>query len=293
MSSKATTRSSSSKGNSKTSPAAKNDLANKYLIFYNVASGLAWAYVLIFALIHITNIDGRAAQVASSGPVTASSYVGKLLSSSASFLRSASSATKAHSRWWLPGFLQAPVARMATVYGRVGPQVALVQSFAVLEVAHVALGLVRSSLPTTAMQVTSRLLLVWAVVEQSATARANPAFASMIIAWSFSEIIRYSFYTFNLLGLQPPQWLVLVRYSAFYVLYPIGAGSEWFLTWISLPNSSPVPGFRSWYQGAWGFLDYLRGIMVLVWAPALYVLFTYMMGQRRKVLGGGRKLKDN
>ena len=121
MSSKATTRSSSSRGNSKTStwakftdrirvptkarlplgPAAKNDLANKYLIFYNVASGLAWAYVLIFALIHITNIDGRAAQVASSGPVTASSYVGKLLSSSASFLRSASSATKAHSRWWL------------------------------------------------------------------------------------------------------------------------------------------------------------------------------------------------
>lgn len=191
MSSKATTRSSSSRGNSKTStwakftdrirvptkarlplgPAAKNDLANKYLIFYNVASGLAWAYVLIFALIHITNIDGRAAQVASSGPVTASSYVGKLLSSSASFLRSASSATKAHSRWWLPGFLQAPVARMATVYGRVGPQVALVQSFAVLEVAHVALGLVRSSLPTTAMQVTSRLLLVWAVVEQSATVR--------------------------------------------------------------------------------------------------------------------------
>ena len=98
-------------------------------------------------------------------------------------------------------------------------------------------------------------------------ARTNPAFASMIIAWSFSEIIRYSFYTFNLLGLQPPQWLVWIRYSAFYVLYPIGAGSEWFLTWISLPNSSPVPGFRSWYQGAWGFMDYLRGIMVLVWAP--------------------------
>lgn len=182
---------------------------------------------------------------------------------------------------------------MATTYGRVGPQTALVQSFAVLEVAHVALGIVRSSLPTTAMQVTSRLLLVWAVVEQSAAARASPVFASMIIAWSLSEIIRYSFYTFNLLGLQPPQWLIWIRYSAFYVLYPIGAGSEWYLTWISLPNSSPVPGFRSWYQGAWGVFDYLRGIMVLVWAPALYVLFTYMMGQRRKVLGGGRKLKDS
>ncbi|KAG1844811.1 hypothetical protein DFJ58DRAFT_631646, partial [Suillus subalutaceus] len=41
-----------------------------------------------------------------------------------------------------------------------------VQSLAALEVLHVLLGFVRSPFPTTVVQVSSRLVLVWGIVER-------------------------------------------------------------------------------------------------------------------------------
>lgn len=31
----------------------------------------------------------------------------------------------------------------------------------------------------------------------------NPIYASMVLAWSVTEVIRYAFYAFNVLGLEP------------------------------------------------------------------------------------------
>ena len=42
----------------------------------------------------------------------------------------------------------------------------MVQSFAILEIIHSLLGWVRSPVPTTAMQVASRLILVWGIAER-------------------------------------------------------------------------------------------------------------------------------
>ena len=53
--------------------------------------------------------------------------------------------------------------RAGGAYAAVGQQTALVQSAAALEVLHVLLGWVRSPLPTTLMQVASRLYSVWGV----------------------------------------------------------------------------------------------------------------------------------
>ena len=55
------------------------------------------------------------------------------------------------------------VARAAGAYAEVGAATAFVQSFAALEVLHVLLGLVRSPLVTTLIQVGSRLYLVWGI----------------------------------------------------------------------------------------------------------------------------------
>ena len=55
--------------------------------------------------------------------------------------------------------------RATTAYSAVGPATAFVQSAAVLEVLHAWLGWVRSPVQTTAMQVSSRLFLVWGVTE--------------------------------------------------------------------------------------------------------------------------------
>jgi very-long-chain (3R)-3-hydroxyacyl-CoA dehydratase len=68
----------------------------------------------------------------------------------------------------LPTFLQPVYRRSMTTYGRIGGTVAIVQTCALLEVAHTLLGWVRSPLQTTVMQVASRLWIVWGIVQQFA-----------------------------------------------------------------------------------------------------------------------------
>lgn len=51
-------------------------------------------------------------------------------------------------------------------YKSLGPAVVWTQTGALLEVVHAALGMVKSSPVTVAMQVASRIWMVWGVVEQ-------------------------------------------------------------------------------------------------------------------------------
>jgi len=222
---------------------------------------------------------------------------------------------------YLPPSLIPYFLRACTAYGNVGERTAWVQTLAVLEIVHVLLGFVKSAIQTTVMQVFSRLALVWYIAENFEVvsfastllvldllvflslyveiifqARNNPLYSSMVLAWSVTEIIRYTFYAISLFT-EVPYPLLYLRYTTFYILYPIGAGSEAFLIYSTLPSGS------SWTLG-----DYFRGIMFLVWWPceylyasrttvnvdffffflALYVLYTHMMKQRRRVLGSGQ-----
>lgn len=85
------------------------------------------------------------------------------------------------------------------------------------------------------MQVASRLLLVWAIVNTFplATSR-SPAYASMLTAWSATEVIRYSFFAINLSTSQVPDTLKWLRYNTFFVLYPLGISSECWLVYSSI-----------------------------------------------------------
>ncbi|GJJ06240.1 hypothetical protein Clacol_000430 [Clathrus columnatus] len=182
---------------------------------------------------------------------------------------------------WLP-FLE----RAKTAFTAVGWQVAVVQSFAILEVLHALLGWVRSPLTTTAMQVSSRLILVWAIADRFESARYNPIYTSMVFSWSITEIIRYTFYALNKLEFEP-RWLLWLRYTTFYILYPTGAGSEAGLIYSTLPYRQ---AWANWSEG-----DLIRGLLFCIWWPGLYVMYTYMIKQRRKVLGKvrseGQKIK--
>lgn len=78
----------------------------------------------------------------------------------------------------------------------------------------------------------------------------------MILAWSITEVVRYAFYEFALLGVDVPilTWAryvhnevrqailtnITCRYNLFIILYPIGASSEAFLSLSTLPPLSSL-----------------------------------------------------
>jgi len=249
-----------------------------YLVAYNIVSTLGWGYVLILTLIHVFNLDGKSDILSTPAGRTATSLLTDMFFTSSS---------KVESR--LPLFLKPIYHRSMTTFSRIGLQTAFVQTFAILEVVHVLLGWVKSPLSTTVMQVSSRLFLVWGVTEQFPEVRSNPLYTSMVLAWSITEVIRYSFYSFNLLG-KNPYPLLWLRYTTFFVLYPIGASSEAFVNYASLPKSSPLPLFL---QGSWKLSDSIRGLLFVIWWPGLYVMYTHMMAQRRRVLIPGKNLKKD
>jgi len=121
---------------------------------------------------------------------------------------------------------------------------------------------------------------VWAITERSENAQFHPLYATMILSWSITEVIRYAFYACSLLSLEP-KFLTYLRYTTFYILYPLGAGSEAFLIFATVPNWGELLSSSSsfWAVG--------RLVMFLIWWPGLYVMYTHMIVQRKRVLGGG------
>lgn len=93
-------------------------------------------------------------------------------------------------------------------------------------------------------------------------------YITLCLSWSITEIIRYSYYASNLTG-GVPYFLTWLRYTTFYVLYPTGVASEVYLIILSLNEA----GF---YYG-WA----LR-IILVVYIPGFYMLYTYMIKQRKK-----------
>ena len=131
----------------------------------------------------------------------------------------------------------------------------------------------------------------------------------MVLAWSVTEVIRYPFYALSLLGINS-NLLLWLRYTTFYVLYPLGASSEAFLILATLPQGfipSYTPAFAPKPLENWSLDQYVRGGLFLIWwpgktplqsavgfaygrdIPGLYAMYTYMIGQRKKVLSSPKQ----
>ncbi|KAH7354131.1 tyrosine phosphatase-like protein [Plectosphaerella cucumerina] len=147
------------------------------------------------------------------------------------------------------------------------------QTAAGMEILHSLFGIVRSPFLTTLMQVLSRFLLVWGVVFPFPWLAQSPVYSSMLLAWSITEVIRYSYFALNLSGLQPKA-LVWLRYNTFFVLYPIGILSECTLVYMA---AEPLKMFGE-------LAPYISYIILAIYVPGSYVLYTYMMKQRSKVM---------
>ncbi|KAF9515542.1 hypothetical protein BS47DRAFT_1372006 [Hydnum rufescens UP504] len=245
-----------------------------YLFAYNALSTTGWAYVLYITVSHILG-GTPAPPINPTAAETARNAIQRLITKIPLTLRNATPLTQAK----------------VQIYNAMPPLLLTCASpeLAILEVVHVFLGLVRSPLGTTAMQVASRLTLVWGIVENFAETRTNPIYASMVTAWSIAEIIRYTFYALALLGYEP-YIMQYIRYTAFWVNYPVGASSEAFLM------LSTVPPLATLFSGSWTIKEYTspRPFHFLVacftlmyfmyFLSGLYIMMSHMARQRRKVL---------
>lgn len=149
-----------------------------------------------------------------------------------------------------------------------------VQTLAIMEVVHPAVGLVRTGVFLTFLQVLSRQLVVWGQLHPFPTetiANNGALFSMMIAAWSITEVIRYTSYALKLLDIEIKP-LTFLRYTLFIVLYPAGVTGELSCLFAS--------GWPLWAKDL-AILTYLVGF------PPLYF---HMWAQRKKVLNPRKPL---
>lgn len=154
----------------------------------------------------------------------------------------------------------------------------IIQSFALIEVYNSFAGYVRSPILTTLSQVASRLLVVFGIFQVLPNSPANGhwAYITLSISWSITEVVRYLYYAQNITtNGNPPKILTLLRYNLFFVLYPSGVASEIAMIVLSLGEAEKVVGV--WYK-------WLLIIIIGIYAPGFYTLFTHMLKQRKKAL---------
>jgi very-long-chain (3R)-3-hydroxyacyl-CoA dehydratase len=148
-----------------------------YLIAYNLASAAGWSYVLYQTIQHLSGATAPPPALASEQTLAAaSSLLTRVLAWLHALLPALvpapSLAAEIHAQ--LPAELKTVWQRAGTLHAALGDTVAAVQTAAVLEVAHAALGIVRSPLVTTFMQVLSRLIAVWAIADRIEVVSARP-----------------------------------------------------------------------------------------------------------------------
>ncbi len=173
------------------------------------------------------------------------------------------------------------------------PLLIIAQGLAILEVVHAATGLVSSPVGSTAAQVASRLLVVVLLLVFISDEAQHLSYIGLLVvtvAWTITELVRYSFYFIGLLG-REPGWLLWMRYTFFIVLYPLGVTGEWLIILSPLITY----GFTATsYEGFWRFgttfqmshtyYSIFVGFLAISYIYYFPVLYRYMWRQRSKKL---------
>ncbi|KAL3121438.1 hypothetical protein niasHT_006250 [Heterodera trifolii] len=177
------------------------------------------------------------------------------------------------------------------LYKNVEMELKIFQTAAILEIVHSVVGLVRSPVFTTIVQVFSRVTVVWLILHKIASARLSLGVPMLLLAWSITEVVRYSFYALNLLN-AVPYALTWMRYTFFIALYPMGAGGEVLTMVAALGEIARRKHFTIEMPNSWNMsfnFYYIVIALCLIYLPGFPKLYGYMFIQRKKVLGGGGK----
>ncbi|XP_057541506.1 very-long-chain (3R)-3-hydroxyacyl-CoA dehydratase PASTICCINO 2 [Amaranthus tricolor] len=178
------------------------------------------------------------------------------------------------------------------VYDAVEKPLQLAQTAAVLEIIHGLIGLVRSPISATLPQIGSRLYVTWVILYSFPEIRTHFLVSSLVLSWSVTEIIRYSFFGMKEVFGSAPSWLQWLRYSTFLLLYPSGISSEVGLIYLALPYIKNSENYCIRMPNKWNysFDNYYAALLVLgIYVPGSPHMYNYMLGQRKKVLSRSKK----
>ncbi|KAE8581738.1 hypothetical protein XENTR_v10024923 [Xenopus tropicalis] len=168
------------------------------------------------------------------------------------------------------------------------------QTGALLEIGHCAVGIVPSSVVLTAFQVMSRVFLTWAVTHSVREVQNEDSVLLFVVAWTITEIIRYSFYTFSLLN-HLPYIIKWARYTLFIVLYPMGVTGELLTIYAALPTVKKTGLYSISLPNKYNFsFDYYTFLILVMmsYIPIFPQLYFHMFHQRRKVITAEHKKSD-
>jgi very-long-chain (3R)-3-hydroxyacyl-CoA dehydratase len=175
------------------------------------------------------------------------------------------------------------------LWAAIGPALVLFQNLAALEIVHSLLGLVRSPFFTTFVQVLSRLLLV-NVTNQWASVQAEWGMVMMVTAWCITEVVRYFFFLLKELNVPIPFALSWLRYSMFFVLYPVGVAGELMTMWNSKPEFEKLQSrFSVEVAGLTVHTMHFFYLCLVCYVPGLPVMYMHMISQRGRTLYGSSK----
>lgn len=167
------------------------------------------------------------------------------------------------------------------------------QNAAILEIIHAASGMVKSNAVMTAFQVASRVAVVCGVLLATDSARDSAGLPLALLAWSVTEIIRYSTYACNLINLVP-YFLKYLRYTTFIFLYPIGVTGELLCIWAAQKEVGEKQLYSLELPNKYNFVynyQHVLWFLILLYIPLFPQLYLYMFNQRKKALVEDKKPK--
>ncbi|KAF6776479.1 hypothetical protein AHF37_04273 [Paragonimus kellicotti] len=161
------------------------------------------------------------------------------------------------------------------------------QTLGLLEILHASVRLVKSSPVTTALQLFSRVFVVWGILFLIPTVKYSTiAVPLILVSWCCAEILRYVFYALHICN-SLPQAIIWLRYSAFMLLYPTGITGELIFMYRAVQHLHQRSLYKLAMPNVWNIsLDYKWFVIavLLSYIPFAPKLYLYMLSQRRKTL---------
>lgn len=174
------------------------------------------------------------------------------------------------------------------VWHECGHFVRVLQTIAVLEVIHGAVGIVPGGVfGALALHLGRNMVLFGpvALLPDVEAIRSSWPIVIIFIGWSFAEMIRYTYYALNVLQCAP-YFLKWLRYTVPLIVFPFVAYIEAYVEYLALPyfkerqlmSTQPLPNSWNFTIYGYGVLFFWMSVHILS-APFLFV---YMVGTRSK-----------